>query len=237
MKFVREAPVLAQRLGEAVGARVGMHPGQQDAGNDPAALDRSREAQQFLPLPGDELVADPAREQHVGRQVWLAGPEAVERDVGDVVKARNEPPTSPTPRYAAQLNKGETMHALHRHIAFGQRQQLPADEDDHRRHALCLELVANAILAWNTRYLTAAIDAVRATGPDLVSDDALARLSPVGHAHVNPNGRYRFDTASSPADGRLRPLRERAACDERAVRGPAIIRAGRRDPTLSVCRR
>ena len=100
------------------------------------------------------------------------------------------------------------MHALHRHIAFGQRQQLPAD--DHRLHGLCLELVANAILTWNTRYLTVAIDDVRATEPGLVSDGALAQLGPVGHAHVNPNGRYRFDTTPGLGDGRLRPLRERA---------------------------
>ncbi len=113
------------------------------------------------------------------------------------------------------------MHALHRHIAFGQRQQLPADEDDHRRHALCLELVANAILAWNTRYLTAAIDDARAAEPGLVSDDALAQLSPVGHAHVNPNGRYRFDTTGTPAEGRMRPLRERAASDEQPVKCPS----------------
>jgi len=133
------------------------------------------------------------------------------------------------------------MHALHRHIAFGQRQQLPADEDDHRRHALCLELVANAILAWNTRYLTAAIDDARAAEPGLVSDDALAQLSPVGHAHVNPNGRYRFDTTGTPAEGRMRPLRERAASDEQPV-GPTqpIPLNGdnikRRDPCLGVPR-
>jgi hypothetical protein len=121
-------------------------------------------------------------------------------------------------RIGAQLNKGETMHALHRHIAFGQRQQLPADEDDRRRHALAVELVANAILAWNTRYLTAAIDDVRATEPSLVNDDALAQLSPVAHAHVNPNGRYRFDTTHGAADGRLRPLRERTLSDQQLAR-------------------
>src|SRR4051812_14926690 len=64
-------------------------------------------------------------------------------------------------RIGAQLNKGETMHALRRHVAFGQRQQLPAGEDDHRRHALCLEVVTNAILAWNARYLTAALNDMR----------------------------------------------------------------------------
>jgi hypothetical protein len=41
-------------------------------------------------LAGDELVADAARQQRVGGQVGLAGPEAVERDVGDVVQARDE---------------------------------------------------------------------------------------------------------------------------------------------------
>ena len=71
--------------------------------------------------------------------------------------------------------------------------------------------------AWNTRYLTAAIDDVRATEPYLVSDDALAQLSPVGHAHVNPNGRYRFDTTSGLGEGRLRPLRERALSDDPAA--------------------
>lgn len=126
-------------------------------------------------------------------------------------------------RIGAQLNKGETIHALHRHIAFGQRQQLPADEDDDRRHALCLELVANAIIAWNTRYLTAAIDDVRRTESDLVSDGTLAQLSPVGHAHVNPNGRYRFDMTRSPGEGRLRPLRERAASDEQPVRPTQLV--------------
>lgn len=38
-----KAPVLAQRLGEPVRARVGVHPGEQNAGDDPAALDRARE--------------------------------------------------------------------------------------------------------------------------------------------------------------------------------------------------
>jgi TnpA family transposase len=80
------------------------------------------------------------------------------------------------------------MHALRPHVAFGQRQQLPADKDDHRRHALCLQVVTNAILAWNARYLTAALDDVRSHQPELIRDDALAQLSPVGHAHVNPTG-------------------------------------------------
>ena len=63
-----EASVLAQRFGEADRARVGracgsakrvgVHAGQRDAGHDPAALDRSREAQPLIPLAVDQLVAD-----------------------------------------------------------------------------------------------------------------------------------------------------------------------------------
>ncbi len=126
--------------------------------------------------------------------------------------------TSDARRIGAQLNKSETLHALHRHIAFDQRQQLPADEDDQRRHALSRELVSNAILAWNTRYLTAVIDELRATDHGLVSDEALAQLSPVGHAHVNPNGRYRSDAAGTPAEGRPRPLRAPAQSEEETSR-------------------
>jgi len=36
-------------------------------------------------------------------------------------------------RIVGQLNKGETLHALRRHLVIGSRAQLPADEDDHRR--------------------------------------------------------------------------------------------------------
>jgi TnpA family transposase len=34
-------------------------------------------------------------------------------------------------RIAGQLNKGETLHALRRHLVIGSRAQIPADEDDH----------------------------------------------------------------------------------------------------------
>lgn len=48
-------------------------------------------------------------------------------------------------RIAGQLNKGETLHALRRHLVIGLRAQIPADEDDHRRHALCLHILVNAV--------------------------------------------------------------------------------------------
>jgi hypothetical protein len=63
--------------------------------------------------------------------------------------------------------------------------------------------VVNAVALWNTRYLSAAVDQLRAQGVP-VKDEDVARLSPLGHAHINFLGRYAI-TASAPAQG-LRQL-------------------------------
>ena len=103
-------------------------------------------------------------------------------------------------RIAGQLNKGETLHALRRHLVIGStRWQIPADEDDHRRHALCLHILVNAVQVWNARYMTASIDHLHATRPDVVADDtAVARVAPVAHAHVNSLGRYDLNRQPPP---------------------------------------
>ena len=70
------------------------------------------------------------------------------------------------------------------------------------------------MLVWNARYTTAALEHLAATRPELVADDgALARLAPVGHAHINPLGRYRFDNLDSPP-GQLRPLHDPGADEQ-----------------------
>ncbi len=63
----------------------------------------------------------------------------------------------------------------------------------------------NAIVLWNTRYLDAAVARLREAG-EPVDDADLARLSPLGDAHINLLGRYHFPS-SLPAGG-LRPLRD-----------------------------
>jgi hypothetical protein len=68
-------------------------------------------------------------------------------------------------RIAGQLNKGETLHALRRHLVIGSRAQIPADEDDRRRHALCLQILVNAVQVWNARYMTASINHLHTTKP------------------------------------------------------------------------
>jgi TnpA family transposase len=109
-------------------------------------------------------------------------------------------------RIAGQLNKGEGLHAMRRHLVIGSRAQLPGDEDDHRRHALCLQILVNSVQVWNARYMTAAIDHLHHTLPDLADDTAIAGVAPVAHAHVDSLGRYELNRQPPPA-GQLRPLR------------------------------
>jgi hypothetical protein len=124
-------------------------------------------------------------------------------------------------RIHGQLNKGETLHALRRHLVIGSRAQIPADEDDHRRHALCLQILVNAVQVWNARYMTASIDHLHAVKPDVVADDqALSRVAPVTHAHVNSLGRYELNRQPPPA-GQLRPLRQDNS-DDRALPTPPL---------------
>ena len=125
-------------------------------------------------------------------------------------------------RIAGQLNKGETLHALRRHLVIGSRAQIPADEDDHRRHALCLQILVNAVQVWNARYMTASIDHLHATRPDVVADEtAVARVAPVAHAHVNSLGRYDLNR-QPPLYGQLRPLRQAVDASDPAVPTPPL---------------
>jgi TnpA family transposase len=125
-------------------------------------------------------------------------------------------------RIAGQLNKGETLHALRRHLVIGSRAQIPADEDDHRRHALCLQILVNAVQVWNARYMTASIDHLHASKPVAVADEtAVARVAPVTHAHVNSLGRYDLHRQPPPA-GHLRPLRQVAVASEGSALTPPL---------------
>ena len=65
-------------------------------------------------------------------------------------------------------------------------------------------------MLWNTRYLNAIIEHLRESGQQ-VGDEDVARLSPLGHAHLNCLGRYAFTTREAED---LRPSRDPAACDD-----------------------
>ncbi len=55
--------------------------------------------------------------------------------------------------------------------------------------ASCLSLLSNAVLVWNTVHIARIVGQLRAAGHE-VRDEDLARVSPLAHAHVIPNGSY-----------------------------------------------
>ncbi|WUH89780.1 transposase [Streptomyces sp. NBC_00433] len=61
-------------------------------------------------------------------------------------------------------------------------------------------------MLWTTRYIDAAVAQLCAEGDEIPGED-VARLSPLKHKNLNVLGRYSF-TASTPAGGGLRPLRD-----------------------------
>jgi hypothetical protein len=69
-----------------------------------------------------------------------------------------------------------------------------------------LNLVAAAVILWNTVYLARAVAALRAQD-DVVPDDLLAHVAPLGWEHVGLTGDYSWtDTISGPSQ--FRPLRD-----------------------------
>ncbi|MFO4987155.1 Tn3 family transposase, partial [Salmonella enterica subsp. enterica serovar 1,4,[5],12:i:-] len=87
-------------------------------------------------------------------------------------------------------NKGEAENALKRAIFFhrvGRIRDHGLQAQSHRASAV--NLVACAIVLWNTTYLQAAIERLSAAGRP-VSDDHLAHLSPLGWQHINLTGDY-----------------------------------------------
>ena len=110
-------------------------------------------------------------------------------------------------RIHAQLNKGETLHALRRQLFFanqGQIRRRRAHDQDIQGEALTL--LTNAIIAWNTTYIEAATQHLTATGTPIPTQH-LTHLSPAIHQHINLYGRYDFTNPTPPPPGQLRPLR------------------------------
>lgn len=104
-----------------------------------------------------------------------------------------------------QLTTQESRHRLARKIFYGQRGELRQRYREGQEDQLgVLGLVLNAVILWNTRYIDAALTALRPKGQP-VNDNDVARLSPLGDTHINVHGRYAFTTVQ---DDHLRPLRD-----------------------------
>ena len=110
-------------------------------------------------------------------------------------------------RVHRQLNKGENLHALRRRIFFADQGHVRRrHHQDQTEQALCLTLVTNAVVVFNTLYLQDVLDALKREGHPVI-DEAVGHLSPALLDHINPYGSYTFDIESELNRSRRRPLR------------------------------
>ena len=117
-------------------------------------------------------------------------------------------------RILVQLNRGEGRHQLARIVFHGKRGELRQRYREGQEDQLgALGLVVNVIVLWNTIYMDAALNQLRAEGFD-VRDEDVARLSPLGFEHINMLGRYAFILPDQIARGELRPLRDPQNVDD-----------------------
>jgi len=111
-------------------------------------------------------------------------------------------------RILIQLNRGEGRHQLARVLFHGKRGELRQRYREGQEDQLgALGLVVNLVVLWNTIYMDAALDQLRAEGYEVLADD-VARLSPLSFKHINMLGRYAFILPDTVAKGELRPLRD-----------------------------
>lgn len=116
--------------------------------------------------------------------------------------------TDPDERRAIsrQLNKAESLHALHDLLFHGRHSHVrlhTLDRQSTQAHAL--HLIANAVTTWNTIYIQHILD----QSPEPPAAESLTTLTPTLSSHINLLGTYQFDV-DQPLEG-LRPLRSDTA--------------------------
>ncbi|PJN93549.1 hypothetical protein CNY89_20010 [Amaricoccus sp. HAR-UPW-R2A-40] len=116
-----------------------------------------------------------------------------------------------------ELNKGEAENALKRAIFFhrvGRIRDHGLQAQSHRASAV--NLVACAIVLWNTTYLQAAIERLSAAGR--LFPMTISRTCPRwDRQHINLTGDYLWADDDMPAD-RLKPLRQLPGLSEQTSR-------------------
>ncbi len=103
-------------------------------------------------------------------------------------------------RIQLQLNRGEHRHQLAKWLFFANRGEFRTrDYEEMMNKASCLSLLSNAVLVWNTVHLEKLVTQLRSSG-EVILDEDLARISPLAHTHIIPNGTYNFSRAGGRAD-------------------------------------
>ena len=107
-----------------------------------------------------------------------------------------------------QLNKGESLHDLRAYLMIANKGHVRRNRsEDLANQASCLNLVANAVILWNTVYMAEAVAQLRREGYP-IHDSDLARVWPTRYGHLNVYGRFHFDVEEAQRRKGLRPLRE-----------------------------
>jgi hypothetical protein len=92
----------------------------------------------------------------------------------------------------ANSNKGEALHDLRAFLMVANKGQLRRRRPEELTHqALCLNLVTNAVIVWNTVYMAAVIAQLKQEGYP-VHDSDLAHVWPTRYAHLNVYGKYQI---------------------------------------------
>ena len=113
----------------------------------------------------------------------------------------------------AMRNLQEGRHALAAKTFHGKKGELYQRYHEGMEDQLgALGLTLNCVVLWNTRYMNAALETLRAQGY-LVLDEDVARLSPFVREHLNVVGKYNFLLPDLGEDG-IRQLRGPDAADD-----------------------
>ena len=106
------------------------------------------------------------------------------------------------------LNKGEAIWNAARAVTIGQDGEMSEREfNAQMNRASSTMLLVAMISTWNTVYLDRVVTTLRNRG-EIIPDEYLAHVSPLGWQHVNLLGHYEFDLEQVYPLNALRPLRK-----------------------------
>ena len=107
-----------------------------------------------------------------------------------------------------QLNKGEAVHSLKAYLSVGNRGVLRRKSDEGLQHQVgSLNLLANAILLWNSVYMDEALKQLVQEGQAVNGED-LQHVWPTRFEHINVYGKYEFNLEDARQRNGLRELRQ-----------------------------
>lgn len=107
-----------------------------------------------------------------------------------------------------QLNKGEAINGLRQFLSLSNERIIRKKQlEEQINQASCLTLITNAVVVWNTVYMTAAIEQLIKEGYQINEED-IEHISPARYEHINPYGKLLFDIEKELNRKELRPLRK-----------------------------